>query len=436
MRKILSVNITDINKFKQQLLLWSSNYKHVTILDSNDARTTLNSIKEYNTYDLLAGVGCLQQIELNENCFETLQHSYNANKDWWFGFFSYDIKNELEDLKSSNIDGLKMPSLHFFCPKWVFILNNSKLEIHYQECVSTAVEAKLILDTLLMVDINDYIPSKVTGIKSRICKQEYIDAVIQLKEHIRKGDIYEVNFCQEFYANNVNINPLDLYRHLTEVSPTPYACYYHFNDKYLMCASPERFLKKINSKIISQPIKGTAKRGNSHEHDNILKTNLINDAKERAENIMIVDLVRNDLSRTAANASVQVEELCAIYSFPMVHQMISTIVSQLDQKSSFFDCIKSCFPMGSMTGAPKVRAMKLIEQYESTKRGLFSGAVGYISPNADFDFNVVIRSIQYNSSEQYLSFMVGSAITMLSVPEREYDECLLKAKAIKMVLGK
>ena len=202
----------------------------------------------------------------------------------------------------------------------------------------------------------------------------------------------------------------------------------------MLSASPERYLKKVGEKVISQPIKGTAKRSFDIEQDAFLKKELKNSAKERSENIMIVDLVRNDLSHTATKGSVVVEELCQVYTFKQVHQMISTIISKVDATVSPVEIIKTTFPMGSMTGAPKVSAMKIIEELEVTKRGLYSGAVGYFTPTGDFDFNVVIRSILYDAKKQYLSFSVGSAITAQSIPENEYEECLLKAKAMFEVL--
>jgi para-aminobenzoate synthetase component 1 len=157
--------------------------------------------------------------------------------------------------------------------------------------------------------------------------------------------------------------------------------------------------------------------------------------KEKAENLMIVDLVRNDLARSSKTGSVKVEELFGIYSFSQVHQMISTVSSQIKETTSAVEAIKNAFPMGSMTGAPKVMAMELIEKYENTKRGLYSGAIGYFAPNSDFDFNVVIRSIQYNESKQYLNFEVGSAITYDSDANLEYEECLLKAQAMMKALA-
>ncbi|MRT94040.1 anthranilate synthase component I family protein [Ancylomarina sp. 16SWW S1-10-2] len=434
MRKILSFHISNTAKFKEQLLLWSKSFKRLAILDSHDVNKKENSKKEYNSYELLAGVDVLTEIQVEENCFDTLKKTYDANKDWWFGFLTYDLKNELEDLSSNNFDGVKMPALHFFQPRWVFVLNEDQLEIHFHEKENTSEEAKTLVEQILDVKVPEIQSSSVLNIKHRISKEEYLKAVIALKNHIRLGDIYEVNFCQEFFAENAQIDPLETYRSLRDVSPTPYSCYYALGDKFLLSASPERYIKKQGSKIISQPIKGTAKRGETLDEDNQIKAFLATDSKERAENIMIVDLVRNDLSKTAAKGTVRVEELCGLYTFPQVHQMISTVVSNLKEGIHFVDCIKQTFPMGSMTGAPKVSAMKLIEKYEVTKRGLYSAAVGYISPDADFDFNVVIRSIQYNAKDNYLSFMVGGAITMQSDPEKEYEECLLKAKAIKQVL--
>lgn len=435
MRKIISFQISDTARFKQQLLLWSKQFKKLAVLDSHDVNQKNNSKKEYNSYELLAGIDVLQEIQVDENCFETLRQTFDANQDWWFGFMTYDLKNELEDLSSENFDGVQMPALHFFQPRWVFAMKEDQLEIHYFEEENCIEEIYELVDRILSTKVDQVKASFVPNIQHRISKEEYIEAVNALKNHIRLGDIYEVNFCQEFYAEQTKIDPLETYRSLSQVSPTPYSCYYALGDKFLLSASPERYIKKQGSKIISQPIKGTAKRGKTPEEDNQIKEFLFNDPKERAENIMIVDLVRNDLSRTAAKGTVKVEELCGIYSFPQVHQMISTVVSELREDTHFVDCIKHSFPMGSMTGAPKVRAMKLIEKYEVTKRGLFSAAVGYITPEADFDFNVVIRSIQYNAKDDYLSFMVGGAITMQSDPEKEYEECLLKAKAIKQVLG-
>ena len=246
---------------------------------------------------------------------------------------------------------------------------------------------------------------------------------------------YEINFCQEFFAENTSINTVDIYEKLNAISQAPFTAYCKFGEHYLICASPERFLQKRSNTLTAQPIKGTTKRALIKADDERLIQELQNSEKERSENVMIVDLVRNDLSRIAKSGTVRVDELFGIYSFKQVHHMISTISCEVKKDVSFTDIIKNTFPMGSMTGAPKVSAMKLIDHFESTKRGLYSGAMGYIDPEGDFDFNVVIRSILYNKENKYLSFMVGSAITDKSDPEKEYEECLLKAKAMFEVLG-
>ncbi|HSN60602.1 MAG TPA: anthranilate synthase component I family protein, partial [Ferruginibacter sp.] len=277
--------------------------------------------------------------------------------------------------------------------------------------------------------------SPAINIQSSICKAAYIDAVNALKQHIKRGDCYEINFCQQFFAKDAVIDPLYTYSRLMELSPSPFASLYKLNDKYCLCASPERYLKKSGISILSQPIKGTSKRNNLDEMEDIASKNkLQSSSKERSENVMIVDLVRNDLSRICKEGSVQVEELFGIYSFPQVHQMISSIKGELREGLHWTDAIKATFPMGSMTGAPKKRVMELIDEYETTSRGLFSGSIGYINPDGDFDFNVVIRSIFYDETERNLSFSAGGGITFNSNAADEYEESMLKASVIIKVL--
>ena len=269
---------------------------------------------------------------------------------------------------------------------------------------------------------------------SRLSKEEYLGKVENMLLHIHRGDIYEANFCQEFYAENVILDPLQVFNELNNISNPPFASFLKLENYYAMCASPERYIQKNGNRLISQPIKGTAARHSDPQIDTESAQKLSEDLKERSENIMIADLVRNDLSRTAKKGSVKVEELCEVYSFKQVHQLISTISAELQADASAVDALKSTFPMGSMTGAPKISAMKIIEELEESKRGLYSGAIGYFTPTADFDFNVVIRSILYNSENKYASFSVGGAITAQSKPEKEYEECMVKAKAMRQVL--
>ncbi len=436
MRKKITFNIKNINELKKKIVIWSAKYKYVTILDSNNYYDNFDSKFSYNTYDFIAGIGKISKLKESKTPFNELNKYKNLTKDWIFGYFTYDLKNKIENLSSKNIDKLNFKEIVFFQPKFVFILNKNKLEIHYQPNYYSKSDIIKIYHNILAktITITNNINLK-TNIKSRVTKNEYIKNINKIKKHIKLGDVYELNYCIEFFSNKTKINPQETYLHLTKKSPTPFAAFIKINKNYLISASPERFIKKIKDKIISQPIKGTIKKTNDNKKNKILRKQLFNDIKERSENIMIVDLVRNDLSITAKKNSVNVEELFGIYEFPQVYQMISTIVSDKSKKHTSVDVIKNAFPMGSMTGAPKIKAMELIEKYETTKRGLYSGAVGYFSPNDNFDFNVVIRSILYNSDNKYLSFIVGGAITYKSIPDKEYQECLLKAKAISEILG-
>jgi len=385
------------------------------------------------SYECIAGAGILQSIVAKQfGYFSEINEFQKLHKDWIFGHLSYDIKNEIEDLHSLNPDGIKFPEYFFFVPEIVFIISGNELQIGICNSFDTDNIHKQIISC--SAEINKHYNR--AEIKSRFTKNEYITTVKKLQEHILRGDCYEINFCQEFYINETEIDPLFVYSQLTKLSPSPFSAFYKYHDRFLLCSSPERFLKKAGNTVISQPIKGTSERIiNDAKADDQLKKNLLNNDKERSENIMIVDLVRNDLAKICEEGSVFVKDLLSVYSFPHVHQMISTISGTLKNNISLADVFRATFPMGSMTGAPKKRVMELIEMYEKTKRGLFSGSVGYINPEGDFDFNVVIRSILYNSSEKYLSIQAGSAITFKSVPEKEYEECLLKIAALRNVLA-
>lgn len=369
-----------------------------------------------------------------EPVFDALKDFSNQVNDWLFGFFSYELKNQTERLISKNPDFIGMPTAHFFRPVVVMISENDTWRVGCLPGHGALSQPETVFNMILNHRRQKQSSQPKCHIEARVSKPRYLEQLKAIKNHIQAGDIYEMNYCVEFFAENTCIDPLSVYEKLNKVSPTPFSCFYAVDGKYLMCASPERFLKKQGTRLISQPIKGTTARGATTLEDLRLKQSLFNDEKERSENVMIVDLVRNDLSRTAKKGSVHVEELFGIYSFKQVHQMISTVVSELKPGVHYLDAIRHAFPMGSMTGAPKIRAMQLIDQYEDTRRGLYSGAVGYISPEQNFDFNVVIRSIQYNSSNRYLGYMAGSAITSGSIPEKEYEECLLKAKAMAKAL--
>ncbi len=413
--------------FKKQLLDWSQQFREVVFMDSNDYP------QEFSSFDAILAVDAFTLIQTDyHNAFEDLQQYQQTTKDWLFGYLSYDLKNDSEDLQSDNFDGLAFPDLFFFQPKKLFFLKGNQLTIQYLNLCDDEVE--MDYNEITELAHIEFEKSQSTEVKARFSKNEYIQKATAFLEHIHRGDIYEANFCMEFYAENTSINPLEKFDKLNAISQTPFAVFFKNNKQYLLSATPERYLRKEGATLISQPIKGTAKRFPNNREDEMAKLNLASDPKERAENIMITDLVRNDLSRTAQKGTVKVQELCGVYSFKQVHQMISTITSKLNYKYTLIDVLKLTFPMGSMTGAPKISAMKIIEELEATKRGLYSGAIGYFSPDGDFDFNVVIRSILYNQEKKYVSFSVGSAITAMSNPESEYEECLLKAKAMHEVL--
>ena len=427
-------NIFDLELFKEHLLLWSQQFDDVVWLDSN------NYHQKYAKYDAILAVDAFTCIQTDyHDAFDKLKEYQSITNDWIFGYLTYDLKNDVEDLKSNNFDGLQFPELYFFQPKKLFLIKGNKLTVKYLKVVDDELkdDLKCIKKEMDCHIENDSIKANDSiKIKLRIHKDEYFKKIEDMLTHIHRGDIYEANFCQEFYSEDVTINPLETYHHLNSISRPPFATFLKLHDKYLLSASPERYIKKKGRKIISQPIKGTAKRAKNAVEDKALIERLKNDEKERSENIMIVDLVRNDLSKTAKKGSVKVKELCKVHTFDQVHQMISTVVSKIKKDVHPVDVIRTTFPMGSMTGAPKISAMKIIEELEETKRGLYSGAVGYITPKGNFDFNVIIRSILYNKTNKYVSYSVGGAITAKSKPLQEYEECLIKAKAMRVALEK
>lgn len=428
MRTSITKHIGNPTQFKQEILAWAQQFREIVFMDSNDYP------QRYSSYDCILAVDAFTSVKTDfHNAFEDLKQYQQVTKDWLFGYLSFDLKNDVELLHSNNFDGLDFPDMFFFQPKKVFLLKGNQLEIQYLNMCDDEVEEDFEEIRLQIADCRFQVSD--IDIKQRISKEQYLEKASKILGHIHRGDIYEANFCMEFFAENAVINPLEKFLKLNEISKSPLAVYFKNNTQFLLSASPERYLKKEGELIISQPIKGTAKRFLDPIADEKSKNELASDPKERSENIMVSDLVRNDLSRTAQKGSVKVEELCGIYSFEQVHQMISTITSKMDAQYSGVEVIRTTFPMGSMTGTPKVSVLKIIEELEETKRGLYSGAVGYFTPNGDFDFNVVIRSILYNQEKKYASFSVGSAITSQSVPEKEYEECLLKAKAMREVLS-
>jgi para-aminobenzoate synthetase component 1 len=414
--------IKDVPNIKEQILHWVNQFSACSFLDNHHYDSTHHSI------ECIAAASEISRITGPDTAKE-IDTFYKTNQDWLFGHFSYEYNAKHLD-GTQNKNPIHFSDAFFFRPDHILTLNNGWVTIESYSLLPDAIFEEIISTNTVIGNIE---PISITAGMS---KENYIATIQQLQAHIQQGDCYEINFCQEFHSHSAIVNPIALYQKLTELSPTPFACYYKENNAHLICASPERWLKKQGTQIISQPIKGTVKRAVSDEaKDAQLKNELFQSSKDRSENVMVVDLVRNDFSRVCKAGTVKVDELFGIYSFPQVHQMISTISGQLMDNIGVKELVETGFPMGSMTGAPKKKVMELIHQYEPIERGIFSGAVGYINPNKDFDFNVVIRSLFYNAQNQYLSYLVGSGITIYSNPEMEYEECLLKAKAMETVLG-
>jgi len=416
--------VKDFDKLINKLLVFSKSFKYSCLLHSNISKKKLP--KNYSNFKAIFAIDSISNISSSHNSFNKLKKFYKKEKDWLFGCLSYDLKNESYNLKSKKNDNVKTDNMSFFIPKYVFLIKDNLL---YIESFESKKDIDILHDEIFnkrcLVDNNDSIT-----FKSRESKEDYLEKIKKIKHHIQIGDIYEMNYCQEFYSNNVSISAPELFYKLNKITESPFASFLNIDNISVICLSPERYLLKNINHIISQPIKGTSKRSSNDNEDKILINNLQSSQKNISENIMIVDLVRNDLSKTAVNSSVKVDKLCGVYTFNNIHQMISTISSEVHPSTHFTEVIETTFPMGSMTGAPKIKAMTLIDEYECSSRGLFSGSIGYITPEGDFDFNVVIRSLIYNKKTKYLSVSVGGAITCSSTPQEEYEECLIKIKPI------
>lgn len=426
MLAIAHYRIDDIQLFTKQALQWASLFNSTCCFHSQG-----HTKDPYHAIDILIAAGAETELKIDHEgqSFARIQHFLtNYPQRFIPGFLTYDLKNELENLQSRQPDEQDMPAAYFFIPQHIIQVNGSQITIQsnnpskvYQEITSSNV-------SIASVDFKGIL-------KAKMDKEQYFQTFHQLQKHIHRGDIYEINLCQEFFAEQAHLNPLAAYEHLSTISPTPFSCYFKAHENHILSASPERFLAKRQHQLISQPIKGTAPRGNTPQEDDLYRRLLQQNEKEISENVMIVDLVRNDLTRCAQPGSVHVTELMGSYSFQQVHQLISTIVAQEKRGIAPIDTIKALFPAGSMTGAPKISAMKLIDRYEFSRRGLYAGSIGYFAENGDYDFNVVIRTLLYNAQKKRLSFHVGGAITATATAEKEYTECFLKAKAIMELLS-
>jgi len=413
--------VKEFGKIKEKVLNWAKQFGTFCFLDNHQYQLTPHS----QECILAAGI----DRSIASDSLSELQQFMQDQPGWLFGHLSYDLKEHLGFAPSTRPDAIGFPCIYFFQPAVLIRFNEHEMQIEasYPDEVFNAIHStpQGRISTGGTVGTLNY----------RIPRDEYISIIEKLRGHILRGDCYEINFCQEIYSLEAQVDPVSIYTSLVSISPSPFSALYRMNDKWLICASPERFLAKKGSHVLSQPIKGTSGRKPTPAEDEESRRQLENSTKDRSENVMVVDLVRNDLSKVCREGTVKVDELFGIYTFPQVHQMISTVSGELKPGTDFKSIIEATFPMGSMTGAPKKRVIELIEEYEPSRRGIFSGAVGYMEPNGDFDFNVVIRSVMYNATSHYLSFQAGSGITFYSDPEKEWEECLVKAEAILNVIG-
>ena len=416
-----------VEVFKLKTIQWLEHFQQFSYLDSNG-----HTQEPYHKFDLLVGAGCIDALSCNTGQGAFVQLAYFQKQypqEYIFGYFTYDLKNELENLHSAHEDRHGFPEMQFFVPEHRIELRGKTLTL-----ASATTQPEVLYQQIQSLKSKPASHRQGVDLQARISREEYLSTIQNIRAEILQGNLYEMNFCQEFFHPATEIDPFDVFRRLNQKTRAPFSAFYRWHEHFALCASPERFLAKRENKLISQPIKGTIRRGKTEEEDLALKNELYLSPKNRAENVMIVDLVRNDLARSCRAGTVTVEELFGIYGFATVYQMISTVSGTLREDSSAIEAIQYAFPMGSMTGAPKISSMQLIEQLESSRRGLYSGTIGYFAPNGDFDFNVVIRSLLYNQHSGYLSLQVGGAIVYDSVPEEEYAECLLKAERIFEVL--
>jgi para-aminobenzoate synthetase component 1 len=404
-----------LTSIKKQCYNLAEKAKYACILDSN-----LMTTAKHSKYEFIAAIG-------KKNIFKgpSSLDSAIAEKKWIFGTISYSHRTQIEKvvpIKYNN--ALSAPDFLFFEPKQLIVIDKN---------LDIVEEYGFNFDSDIIRDLDNSPISLNSPIDSED-KRTYLQKISQIRQLILEGEVYEMNYCIPFKTHFSHINLSQLHHQFLSKNPSPMSCFLKVNEHFLMSASMERFIKKEQNTLISQPIKGTAKRFSDKQKDDISKMQLLQSEKERAENVMIVDLVRNDLARICESGSVKVEELFGIYSFETVHQMISTISGKLKDKTKFSNILSATFPMGSMTGAPKIAAQKFITELETFERGWYSGTVGYIEPSGNFDFNVVIRSLIGNLQTQQLEFYGGGAITIDSIPIKEWEEIQLKVKGMKELL--
>lgn len=416
---IYSFQQDNLKIIKGKMLNWLKQFNIFSFLDNNQY------CQSPNRFECIAAAGVINRFQDAKSLL---------NDDWLFGHICYEYGRQyFPKYPWKHHPQNEFPLFHFFQPEIVCFIPFGTTELHIN-CLTSNPEAVLeeIIATKEAISSSQ---EPDTSWQLDFDKNGYLNQLDKIKKDIIEGDFYELNFCVRAVANQIIGDPISLFQKLNHSNPSPFAAYYRLLDQHLLCASPERFLNKTKNILTAQPIKGTTRRSAIEEEDVQLQTALKSSIKEQAENLMITDLIRNDLAKICEPGSIQVPELLGIYHFPNLHHLISTIQGKLNNNTDFETILKASFPMGSMTGAPKKIVMERIDTYEKQVRNLYSGSIGYIMPNGDFDLNVVIRSLIYSEKKQELSYATGGAITFDSIGELEWQEVNLKAAAMKALFS-
>ena len=348
------------------------------------------------------------------------------------GYFSYDAAQYLEKLPSLATDDLAIPDMCFGFYDGILIIDHKKEEIYVSGSTEEIIKGiKTKLEAPLPISLEKNSDAEVL-LTSTISHKEYLTKIQKVKEYILQGDIYEMNLTQRF-SGCFPKDPFTVYQNLRKISPSPFGCYLSFEDVQLLSSSPERLLQIQGQRIETRPIKGTRPRGKTPQEDEKYKKSLLNSEKDQSELLMIIDLSRNDLSRICTPHSVKVTRLFGLESYSTVYHLVSTIEGHLKEGINVISAIKALFPGGSITGAPKIRSMEIIDELEPTKRSVYTGSIGYIGFDGSVDLNIAIRTMILK--EQQVHFQVGGAITYDSNPQKEYEETLHKAQGMLRALG-
>ncbi|WP_195987555.1 aminodeoxychorismate synthase component I [Clostridium sp. D53t1_180928_C8] len=350
------------------------------------------------------------------------------------GYITYDSGRILEELPDISEEDFNIPDMKFIFYKNIIIFDLINDKKYITDLDGSTEKIHKILNKIDNGHkINDEIVAEKSNniFHSNFIKEDYKNAVSKLKDYIVSGDVYIANMTQRFWCNNEE-DSFDIYKKLRSINKAPFSAYLNFGDFQVISSSPERFIQVVDNKAHTRPIKGTRPRGKTYEEDEKNKLELINSEKDKAELLMVVDLERNDFSKVCKPHSVKVRENFKLEEYATVFHLVSTVEGELKEGVSSVKCIKECFPGGSITGTPKIRAMEIIEELEGLKRNIYTGSIGYFDFRGNCDFNIVIRTILKKNNRAY--FGVGGGITYDSIEEDEYNETLDKAKALMRVL--